>query len=68
VHSAGVEWQVHHFTVLSDSEAADIENNSQGKERAVLQLKAGAGTLLILSDGRADRLSAEMLSCPLATH
>jgi hypothetical protein len=59
VNSAGIVGDVDDFALLSHLKAADLENNGQREEGAVLQLKAGTSFLLVFGDRRADRLTGE---------
>jgi hypothetical protein len=54
VDPARVQRGIYYFSGLSHLKAANLENHGEGKERAVLQLKAGTRFLLVFGDRRAD--------------
>ena len=51
-----VERQIHYVALLGHPEAVQLQHDGQREDARVDELKARAGTLLVLGDGRADGL------------
>src|SRR4029079_12859589 len=54
--AAGIERNVDDVARLGEAEAAHFEHDAEGKNGGISELETGAGSLLMLGDGRTYRL------------